>query len=72
MVDGDGKIRLSGLNEAISLCEQALLLPDEVFQNAHQLPYGYRLRMIWNVRREIDAIRPRAREFLKTAAERTK
>jgi len=67
-VTDDGRIKPCGLNEAVRLCEQVLSLPDEVFQEALRLPPGYRPRMIWSVRREIDAIRPRARTFLETAA----
>ncbi len=63
-----GRIKPSGLDEAVRLCENVLSLPDEAFQEALRLPPGYRPRMIWSVRREIDAIRPRARTFLETAA----
>ena len=71
-VTDDGRIRQSALDEAVRLCEQVLSLPDEIFQEALRLPPGYRPRMIWSMRREINAIRPRARTFLETAAGRVK
>ncbi len=66
-VKEDGKIKPSGLTEAIRLCERVLSLSDEIFREALELPYGYRPKMIWNLRKEIDAIRPRAQTFLHTA-----
>lgn len=71
-VTDDGQVRQSGLDEAVRLCEQVLSLPDEIFQEALRLPPGYQPRMIWSVRREINAICPRARTFLETAAGRAK
>ena len=65
----DGRIRPSGLEEAIQLCKQVLSLPDEVFQQALRLPQFYRPYMSWSVWREVEAIRPRARKFLETAAD---
>jgi len=67
-VTDDGRIRQTGLDEAVRFCEQVLSLPDEIFQEALQLPPSYRPRMIWSIRREINAIHPRARMFLKRAA----
>lgn len=67
VVDDGGRIKGAGLNEAIHLCEQVLSLPDIVFRDAIRMPEGYNPQMIWCVRKEIDRIRPRARDFLKWA-----
>ena len=66
-VTNNGQIKPHGLNEAARLCKQVQSLPDEVFQEALRLPPGYGPGMIWSVRREIDAILPRARKFLEKA-----
>jgi hypothetical protein len=66
-VEENGRVKPSGLAEAIRLCEQILALRDEVFGEALALPCGYRPEMIWNLREEIDAIRPRAESFLRIA-----
>jgi len=63
-VKDDGRIRPSGLDEAVRLCEQVVSLADEVFQEALRLPKGYRPEMIWSMRREVNAVRPRAQSFL--------
>ena len=66
----DGGIRPSGLDEAVHLCEQVVSLPDEVFQEALRLPKGYRPATDWSMRREVNAIRPRAHFFLEKVARR--
>ena len=67
VVDDGGRMKVAGLDEAIHLCEQVLSLPATVFRDAIRMPRGYNPRMIWSVRREIDRIRPRARDFLQWA-----
>jgi hypothetical protein len=62
------RVKPSGLAEAIRLCERILLLRDEVFREALALPPGYKPKMNWNLRRVVDAIRPRARRFLQIAS----
>ena len=64
VADDANRIRPSGLEEAIRLCEQVLSLPDAVYQDAIRMPKGYRPRMPWSVREQIGLIRPRARDFL--------
>ena len=68
VTDDAKRIRPSGLDEAIRLCEQVLSLSDDVYQDAIRMPEGYRPRMLWSVRKQIGLIRPRARDFLKWAA----
>jgi len=62
-----GKIKPYGLTEAIRLCECILSLRDEIFREAIELPDGYRPKMFWDLRTEIDAIRPKAQAFLQRA-----
>ena len=64
VVDGKNDTRRAGLNEAKRLCEQVLSLSDAVFQEAICIPEEYKPKMIWNVRKEIYSIRPRALNFL--------
>ena len=68
VADDAKRIRPSGLEEAIRLCEQVLSLPDAVYQDAIRMPKGYRPRMPWSVREQIGLIRPLARAFLHWAA----
>ena len=68
VTDDANRIRPSGLEEAIRLCEQVLSLPEAVFQDALRMPEGYRPRMLWSVRKQIGLVRPRARDFLEWAA----
>ena len=68
VVDESGRVSAAGLNAAIHLCQQVSSLPDAVFRDALRMPVGYRPEMLWSVRREIDRIRPRARDFLRWAA----
>ena len=68
VTDDAMRIRPSGLEEAIRLCEQVLSLADNVYQDAIRMPEGYRPRMLWSVRKQIGLIRPRARDFLEWAA----
>ena len=68
VTDDANRIRPSGLEEAIRLCEQVLSLSDDVYQDAIRMPEGYRPRMLWSVRKQIGLIRPRARDFLDWAA----
>ena len=68
VTDDANRIRPSGLEEAIRLCEQVLSLPEAVFQDAIRMPEGYRPRMLWSVRKQIGLVRPRARDFLEWAA----
>jgi hypothetical protein len=63
----DGRLKQSGLVEAILLCQSVLSLRDDVFREALDLPDGYKPKMCWSLRRQIDAIRPRARRFLQMA-----
>ena len=63
----DSRIKKAGLELAVRLCEEVLALPDEVFLDADRLPPGYRPKMIWSVREEINQVRPRARRFLEKA-----
>ena len=65
--DEANRIRPSGLEEAIRLCKQVLSLPDAVYQDAIRLPEGYRPQMLWSVRKQVELIRPRARDFLEWA-----
>lgn len=60
----EGGTKEAGLNEAIRLCEDILSLPEETFEEALRLPAGYRPKMCWNMRKQVSAIRPRARAFL--------
>ena len=64
---GSGRLNREGLNEAIRLCERVSSLPEAVFREALRMPDGYVPTMLWSVRKEIDCIRPRARDFLKWA-----
>ena len=68
VVDESGRVRAAGLKAAIHLCQQVSSLSDAVFRDALRMPVGYRPKMLWSVRREIDHIRPRARNFLRWAA----
>ena len=68
VTDDAKRIRPSGLDEAIRLCEQVLSLSDDVYQDAVRMPEGYRPRNLWSVRKQIGLIRPRARDFLEWAA----
>ncbi|MCY4495837.1 MAG: hypothetical protein OXC14_00955 [Rhodospirillaceae bacterium] len=68
IIDDARRIRPSGLDEAIRLCEQVLSLSDDVYQDAIRMPEGYKPRMLWSVRKQIGLIRPRARDFLEWAA----
>ena len=72
VVDESGRTNAAGLNEAVHLCEQVLSLPDNVFREALLMPGGYHPRMVWSVRKEIESIRPRARDFLKWATHQRK
>ena len=67
VVDETRRINAAGLSEAIHLCEQVLSLPDTVFREALRMPEGYNPPMVWSVRKEIDRIRLRARDFQKWA-----
>jgi hypothetical protein len=70
-VQDKGRIRKAGLDEAVHLCEEVLALPDDIFQEALRLPTGYRPQMIWSMREQINAVRPRARAFLKGVSARS-
>ena len=72
VVGDSGQMNSAGVNEAIRLCEQVLSLPDTLFREALRIPQGYNPRMEWSVSREIDRIRPRARDFLNWANRRKK
>ena len=67
VVGDSGQMNGAGVNEATRLCEQVLSLPDTVFREALRIPQGYNPRMEWSVSREIERIRPRARDFLNWA-----
>jgi len=66
-VQENGEIKPFGFAEATLLCEQILSLPDKTFREALKLPLGYKPKMCWSLKTEIDAIRPRARNFLEFA-----
>jgi hypothetical protein len=68
VVDANRRRRPSGIREAVLLCKQVLALPDEVYREAVPLPAGYRPKMIWNIKKEVSEIRPRAGRFLAWAA----
>jgi hypothetical protein len=66
-IEGEHGAKPSGLTLAIRLCEEVLSLPNDIFEKALELPPNYRPKMTWSLRKEIDAIRPRARRFLREA-----